>query len=83
MSYLFDDVARTLANPTASRRQSLKLLGGLLAGGILGAAGIARAAQDKRKIPCTGLNDTDCPPGKVCRSCKRVPTGFCCKKPSA
>ena len=34
MSYLLDDIARILASPIP-RRQALRLLGGILAGGIL------------------------------------------------
>jgi hypothetical protein len=46
MTYLFDDLARTLAGRKTPRRQSLKLLGALLANGILGAVGIGRAVAE-------------------------------------
>jgi hypothetical protein len=47
MSYLLDDVARTLACPTTARRQALKLLSGHWPGGILGAVGITGCC-----VPC-------------------------------
>jgi hypothetical protein len=71
MSYPLDDVARTLASSTTPRREWLKLLGGLVAGGILGAVGIGRAvAHDK----CGGIicfSDNECPINYFCRSCLR------------
>jgi hypothetical protein len=42
MSYLLDEVARTLAGPS-SRRQTLRLLANIVAGGVLGSLGINRA----------------------------------------
>jgi hypothetical protein len=50
MSVLLDNVARILAGPT-SRRQTLKLLGGMLAGVVLGTIGIGRA---KAQASCGG-----------------------------
>jgi hypothetical protein len=68
MSYLIDDVARTLAGPMP-RRKALRLLSTVVAGGILSTLGLKQArAQSK---PCkTGT--TAC--GSVC--CKQNET--CC-----
>ena len=80
MSYLLDDVARTLASPTTTRRQLLKLLGALLAGGILGATGIGRAvAQDKARCPgVTCTSDSEClAAGERCVPCPHRRKSVC------
>ena len=46
MSYLLDDIARILASPIP-RRQALRLLGGILAGGILSTLGVKQAAAQQ------------------------------------
>lgn len=46
MSYLLDDVVRVLASPMP-RRSTFKLLGGVLAGGILGSLGVRPAYADQ------------------------------------
>jgi len=66
MSFLLDDVARALARP-APRRQALKLLGGLLAGGILGAVGIGRAAAQDDVEPAL-CGTVHCKKGQKCCS---------------
>ena len=72
MSYLLDNVARTLASPATPRRKALKLLGGLLAGGVLSAVGIGRAAaQDE--VQCGAGR---CPKGKSCCQFKHI--HVCC-----
>jgi|HubBroStandDraft_1064217.scaffolds.fasta_scaffold881501_2 hypothetical protein len=88
MSYLLDDVARTLARPTTPRRELLKLLVGLVAAAILGSVGIGRAvAQDEaacRGVPCTGVGDpTSCSSGEKCVECPSRPGKFICRRPKA
>jgi hypothetical protein len=67
MSFLIDDVARTLATPMP-RRKALRFLSGALATGILGTLGIKEAgAQNKTCSP-------SCPQGTVCCN------GVCCNQ---
>lgn len=76
MSKLIDDVARLLASPVP-RRKTFKLLGGVLAAGLLGATGRswaqakAKGKEDDR-IPCGA---DFCKKDEVC--CRGVE---CCKK---
>ncbi len=54
MSYLLDDVARSLANPLP-RRKALKQLGGLFLGGLAARLATARAnAQEEDRDGCHG-----------------------------
>jgi hypothetical protein len=62
MSYVIDEVARSLANPTP-RRKALRLIGGLLAGAFFAARQEAHA-QNKGKGPCKD----GCPGGQCCCS---------------
>jgi hypothetical protein len=79
MSYLLDDVARTLASPTTPRRQSLKLLGALLAGGILGAVGVGRAvAQDEAVCGANCRDSSECPLNYRCDTCRSKPRRMHC-----
>jgi hypothetical protein len=50
MPYLIDDVARILASPMP-RREALRLVGGALAGGILGTLGLRHAAAQRKDDP--------------------------------
>jgi hypothetical protein len=70
MSDLFDDVARTLASPATGRRKALKLLGGLIAGGILSAVGIGHAAAQNDVEP-------ELCGGKRCKTDQRCCNGHC------
>ncbi len=48
----FDDLARGLASGTVSRRHALKLVGGALLGGVLGAVpGVSAWAQNRPPLP--------------------------------
>lgn len=60
MDHLFDEIARILASPMP-RRQALRLLGGALVGGIVGALGIKQAAA---QVPCSP--SAPCPTGQKC-----------------
>jgi hypothetical protein len=74
MSFLLDDVARILASPLP-RRQAVKLLGGALAGGFLGALGLRRAtAQDQPDVKCAA-------PKVKCGTKCCVATDQCCNTP--
>ena len=57
MNHLVDDAARILASPIP-RRRMLRMLGGLIAGGLLGTVGIKRA----NAATCSPA----CKPGQLC-----------------
>jgi len=65
MSYLIDDVARSLASPKP-RREALKLVGRMLAGGLLGAVALRQRAQAANcgSLTCSGSQ-------KCCSKCWR------------
>jgi hypothetical protein len=63
MSYLIDDVARILAGPTP-RRKALKLIGGVLASGLL--ASVARGATICSNSSQCGANQNCC--GNTCNA---------------
>ncbi len=80
MRYLLDDVARTLAGPMP-RRQALRLLGGALAGGILGVLGVKQAgAQQNERDRGDRCGGTTCTRSqKCCNNSFCIPsTGVCC-----
>ena len=68
MNYIIDDVARILAGPTP-RRKALKLIGGVLAGGLFGSVALAQRG------------DAACGPtvatGAPCGNGKQCCGGFC------
>ena len=66
MGNFLDDAARILASPMP-RRRALRLLGGAIAGGILGTLGARRAQAQTCNPPCTS--------GRVC--CSWQGTNFC------
>jgi len=68
MKYLLDDVVRTLATPMP-RRKTFRLLGGLLAGGILGGMGLRPAFADQGPlcghVHCSSDEKCCNPPGNA------------------
>jgi len=82
MSYLIDDVARTLASPIPRRQAFRYILGALISGTVF--APLAMAACDNSKVgcPCTGgvctggLTCTTCGDGST--ACSAAGTA-CCK----
>src|SRR4051812_15606820 len=53
MSYLIDDVARSLASPKP-RREALQLVGRMLAGGLFGAIALRAQAPNCGSQRCSG-----------------------------
>lgn len=74
MDRFFDQAARILASAT-SRRQTLKLLGSVLVGGILGAVYPRRAAAQQTGAAKVACGDKKCPDDKVC--CTTGSKPFC------
>jgi hypothetical protein len=77
MSYFLDDVARILASPMP-RRQSLRLLGGLIAGTFLGNLGIRQAIAQQSSANAEtrcGTGSLTCKSNQVC--CTTGSKPFC------
>src|ERR1700680_1534295 len=72
MSYLLDDVARILARP-ASRRETFRLLGGILSRSLLGILGINRAKADDDEGGMCGKKTC----GKEQKCCRTSSIHFC------
>jgi len=90
MSHLVDDLARILASPTP-RRKTLKLLGGALAGGLLGTLGVKRAdaatcfpACRRGEFCCTSGSRPFCTPvgTTCCGNSACLPFQTCCSNGS-
>ena len=93
MSYLLDDVARSLASPSP-RRRVLRLIGGALAGVLFGTLGLEKAAaagtcNNDNAVGCNGNqtccdgygNQSDFCIGQKQHCCANtycVPPRFCC-----
>jgi len=73
MSYLIDEVARSLAT-SLPRRRALNLIGRLLVGGLFGTAGLQRALAQP-KGTCGGQN---CSGGQKC--CTTASPNFCAQQ---
>jgi hypothetical protein len=65
MESLFDAFSKSLAEPV-SRRESLRRLGAVFAGGVLSALGLAAARGAHNQNEC--WDDEDCFPGLACCS---------------
>ena len=82
MQSVFDDVARILASPLP-RRQALKLVGGALAGGVLGALGVNPAAAQSNATKCkigTFACGTGCCSSNTQTCCTTGTSPFCVSK---
>jgi hypothetical protein len=78
MSYLIDDVARTLASPI-SRRKAFRLILGVLAGGFMATVGIQKAQAFACDCFTTGCHEGS--GGNACSSCcGGAGSGMCCCK---
>jgi hypothetical protein len=60
MSYLIDDVARTLAGPMP-RRKAVKLVGRFLAGGLFGTFALRHASAQNCSPACNSSSQQCCP----------------------
>ena len=81
MSYLIDEVARNLANPTP-RRKAFRLIGGLLAGAFFATRQEARAQGDGGGVgpckPACGAGTCCCASTKQCLSSTGANGGTTC-----
>jgi hypothetical protein len=82
MSFLIDEVARTLATPMP-RRRALRFLSSAVAAGMLGTLGLKEAGAQqaavcnpKCKMNETCCNGVCCTPNQVCCGTAKV----CCKQ---
>ena len=73
MSYLIDDVARSLASPVP-RRRALSLFGRMLLGGLFGAAGLQKASAQNAGTCGTKT----CSNAQQC--CHTAATPFCAQQ---
>lgn len=90
MSYLLDDVVRVLGSPMP-RRKSFKLLGGMIAGGLLGTLGIRPAfagpscgfttCSNVQQCCQTGLVPFCAPAGNTCCGTSSCGSGTACCSP--
>jgi hypothetical protein len=89
---MIDDIARIIASPIP-RRQALRLLSGVVGGGILASLGLGRASRalgapagcpSSRPVDCNGIcypkGYTCCAKVVACRSHEQCCTDHCCEK---